>query len=286
MDYTTNQFDDDVNVRLNEPVDTDEGLIQKEGTNAEMINVQQGNENPEITLNQVIEDAHVTLSTVTKKTEVPMHKLVTTLEKEVDELKKDEPFNTQVIALVDEHLDSRLGATRDEFMNYLSASITTRITEQCNIQLPQILPKEVSNFAPPEIKRMVTESLEHAVLAKESSQPKSTYEAAALLTKLELKKILIDKMDESQSYLTDAEHRECYDGLIKSYDLDKSLFSTYDKVKSVYAEEPEFEVADSDMPQDQEENQGNDDEEPKRKIASKREWVTKSKQHEEPTDPD
>ncbi|GKB20248.1 hypothetical protein Tco_0854171 [Tanacetum coccineum] len=39
-------------------------------------------------------------------------------------------------------------------------------------------------------------------------------------------------MDESQSYLTALEHRECYDGLIKSYDLDKSLFSTYDKVYS------------------------------------------------------
>ncbi|GJS92377.1 hypothetical protein Tco_0799345 [Tanacetum coccineum] len=29
MDYTTNQFDDDVDVRLNEPVNTDEGFIQK-----------------------------------------------------------------------------------------------------------------------------------------------------------------------------------------------------------------------------------------------------------------
>ncbi|GKE43411.1 hypothetical protein Tco_1470695 [Tanacetum coccineum] len=37
-------------------------------------------------------------------------------------------------------------------------------------------------------------------------------------------------MDESQSNLTVAEHRECYDGLIKSYDLDQCLFSTYDKV--------------------------------------------------------
>nr|GEU88110.1 retrovirus-related Pol polyprotein from transposon TNT 1-94 [Tanacetum cinerariifolium] len=70
MDYATNQFDDDVNVRLNEPIDTDEGLIQKEGTDAKMTNVQQGNENPEITLNQVIEDAHVTLSTISLKTEV------------------------------------------------------------------------------------------------------------------------------------------------------------------------------------------------------------------------
>ncbi|GJZ99987.1 hypothetical protein Tco_0672538 [Tanacetum coccineum] len=45
-------------------------------------------------------------------------------------------------------------------------------------------------------------SMTHAVLAKEYSQPKSTYEAASLLTEFELKKILIDKMDESQSYLT------------------------------------------------------------------------------------
>ncbi|GJT52718.1 hypothetical protein Tco_0978875 [Tanacetum coccineum] len=71
MNYTTNQFDDDVDVWLNEPVNTDEGLIQKEGTDAEMINVQQGNENPEITINQVIKDAHVTIYTVPKKTEAP-----------------------------------------------------------------------------------------------------------------------------------------------------------------------------------------------------------------------
>ncbi|GJU15161.1 hypothetical protein Tco_1143127 [Tanacetum coccineum] len=72
MDYTTNQFDDNVDVRLNEPVNTDEGFILKEGTNAEMINVQQGNENPKIIINQVIEDAHVTISTVPKKIEVPV----------------------------------------------------------------------------------------------------------------------------------------------------------------------------------------------------------------------
>ncbi|GJV53245.1 hypothetical protein Tco_1448986 [Tanacetum coccineum] len=199
---------------------------------------------------------------------------VTKLEKDVSELKKDDPLKTQVTALVDDHLDARLGATRDEFMNYLSALIT-------------------------------------AILAKESSQPQSSYKAAATLTKFELKKILIDKMDKSESYLAAHEHRECYEGLIKSYDLDKNLFSTYDKVyslkrsqkdkdkdedpsagsdrrlkkrktskdaeptkgpkakesqsgsskgtksqpkssrKSVQSEEPEFEVADSDMPQDQ-----------------------------------
>nr|GEW68445.1 hypothetical protein [Tanacetum cinerariifolium] len=339
----------------------------KEGTDAEMIDVQQGNENLEITLNQVIEDANVTISTVAKKTEVPVTssshsselaskflnfldipytyaEIVSLVDVHVHH--EDDLLNTQVTALVDEHLDSRLGATREEFMSYLSASITSRIREQVKIQLSHILPKEVSNFAHPVIKSMVTESLEHAVLAKESSQPHSIYEAAALITEFELKKILIEKIDESQSYLTAIEHIECYDGLIKSYDLYKSLFSTYDKVyslkrsrkdkdkdkdpfagsdrglkkgktskdveptkgpktkesksgsskgtksqskysrKSVHAAEPEFEVANSDMPQDQEENLGNNDEEPKRKVASNRNWFINLKQPQEPTDLD
>ncbi|GJT84240.1 hypothetical protein Tco_1058582 [Tanacetum coccineum] len=155
-----------------------------------MTNIQQGNENLEITLDQVIEDAHVTISTVAKKTKVPVtssshssnlaakflnfadiptteaeivspmdvpvhHEVpsatnpqsalpdfssvfqfnnrVSALEKEVSKLRKDDPLNTQVTALVDEHLESRLGATKDEFMNYLMASITARITEQVKI---------------------------------------------------------------------------------------------------------------------------------------------------------
>ncbi|GKE23879.1 hypothetical protein Tco_1435391 [Tanacetum coccineum] len=49
---------------------------------------------------------------------------------------EDDPLKTQVTALVDEHLDARLGATTDEFMNYLSASITARITEQVKNQQP------------------------------------------------------------------------------------------------------------------------------------------------------
>ncbi|GKF95601.1 hypothetical protein Tco_0288336, partial [Tanacetum coccineum] len=70
MDYTTSLLYDDVDIRLNEPVDTDKELVQEEGTDAAMTNVQQGNENPKIS--QVIEDAHVTLSTVPQKTEVPV----------------------------------------------------------------------------------------------------------------------------------------------------------------------------------------------------------------------
>ncbi|GKC39309.1 hypothetical protein Tco_1051693 [Tanacetum coccineum] len=74
---------------------------------------------------------------------------VTTLEKEVVEFKKEDPHKNQVTALVDEHRDASLGATREEFTNFLSASLTERITEQVKNQLPQILPEEVSKFLPP-----------------------------------------------------------------------------------------------------------------------------------------
>ncbi|GJV89274.1 hypothetical protein Tco_1533212 [Tanacetum coccineum] len=414
IDYTTSQLYDDVDIRLNEQVDTDKGFVQKEGSDATMTNVQQWIENPEIL--QVIEDAHVTLLTVLQKTEVPVtssshssdlvakflnfsdiphtdaeivspmdvhvhHEVAsqqtptlltvsvsvisnsspvfstvipqslpsftpppqqststppptteatnpsfiplnfasifqfnntfTTLENEVAGLKKD-PLHTQVTALVNDHLDARLGATRDEFMNFLSTSLTTRITEQVQNQLPQILPEEVSNSPPPPvIQKMVKESLEDAVLAKESSQPQSSYEAAATLTEFELKKILIDKIDKMYSLKRSRKDKDKYED--PSARLDRRLkkrktskdatpetcpkaiesqsgSSQRDKSqskssgKSVQSEEPEFEVADLKMSQDQEENSGKDDEEPNEKVASKRDWFTKPTQPQEPTD--
>ncbi|GJT72770.1 hypothetical protein Tco_1032056 [Tanacetum coccineum] len=152
---------------------------------------------------------------------------ITALEKEVAELKKD-PLHTQVTTLVDEHLNTRLGETRDEFMKFLSESLTTRMKEQVKDQLPQILPKEVSNFAPPVIEKLIKESRDEVTLAKVSSQPQSTYETASTLTEFELRKILLDKMEKSESYLTAPEHRDCYDGLKKYYALEKDCFYSYD----------------------------------------------------------
>ncbi|GJY83104.1 hypothetical protein Tco_0496480 [Tanacetum coccineum] len=72
MDDTTDQFDDDADARLEEPTETATGIVQGEGNDTEMTEAQQGNENLETTQEQVVEDAHVTISTVLKKTEVPV----------------------------------------------------------------------------------------------------------------------------------------------------------------------------------------------------------------------
>ncbi|GKF05350.1 hypothetical protein Tco_0036018 [Tanacetum coccineum] len=83
------------------------------------------------TINLLYDDVDVRLNE-------PVHadEGVSALEKAVSELREEDPLKTQVTALVDEHIESSLGAIRDEFMNYLSASITARITVQVKIQLP------------------------------------------------------------------------------------------------------------------------------------------------------
>ncbi|GJY23464.1 hypothetical protein Tco_0397122 [Tanacetum coccineum] len=323
-DDTTDQFDDDADARLEEPTETATGIVQGEGTDAEMTKSQQGNENLETTQEQVVEDAHVTISTVTKRTEVPVTSfsrwIISALEKEVAELKKD-PLHTQVMSLVDEHLDTSLGETREEFMKFLSESFTARIKEQ-----------------------LFHETHDEVTLAKASSQPQSTYEAASTLTEFELKKILLDKMEKSESYLTAPEHQECYDGLKKSYALDQDFFYSYDVYtlkrgrkdkdkdedpsagsdrglkrrktskdveptidpkkkystsgsskgtksqqrssgKSVQSEEPVFEVADSDMPQDQEGDMGDNEDEPRKETSSRSDWFKKPTPVQELTDP-
>ncbi|GJR66710.1 hypothetical protein Tco_0012775 [Tanacetum coccineum] len=181
------------------------------------------------------------------------------------------------------------------------------------------MPQEVSNFAPPVIEKLIKESCDEVTLVKVSSQPQSTYEAASTLTEFELKKILLDKMQKSDSYLTVPEHQDCYDGLKKYYALDKDFFYSYDKRKlskdvepttelkkkdstsgsskgtksqpksfgkSVQSEEPVFEVADLDLPQDQEGNLGDNKDEPRNETASRHDWFKKTTPPQEPTNPD
>ncbi|GJX49170.1 hypothetical protein Tco_0276015 [Tanacetum coccineum] len=196
MDYTTNQFDDDVNVRLNEPVTTDEGFIQKEGTDAEMTNVQQGNE------------------TNTPHTDA---KIISPMDVHVHHESYD--------------LDKSLFSTYDKVYS---------------------------------LKRS----------RKDKDKDKDPFAGSDQ----GLKKRKTSKDAESTKGLKSKESKSGSSKGTKS-----QLTSSG---KSVHAEEPEFEVADYDMPQDQEGNIGNDDEEPKGKVASKRDWFTKPKRPQKPTNLD
>ncbi|GJZ87106.1 hypothetical protein Tco_0658716 [Tanacetum coccineum] len=116
---------------------------------------------------------------------------------------------------------------KKRYIDLIEKSVKDIIKDEVKTHLPQILPQAVSDFATPVIQSTMTESLENVVLAKSYSQPQSTYEAAASLTEFELKKLLIDKMEKSQSNLIADEHKELYKALVKSYKLDKDLFESY-----------------------------------------------------------
>ncbi|GKC34810.1 hypothetical protein Tco_1047194, partial [Tanacetum coccineum] len=57
-------------------------------------------------------------------------------------------------------------------------------------------------------------------------------------------------------------------------------------IKSVQSKEPVFEVADLDMPQDQEGNMGDNKDELRKETAFRRDWFKKPTPPQEPTDPD
>ncbi|GKA24573.1 hypothetical protein Tco_0710606 [Tanacetum coccineum] len=274
----SNDSDDEDEVKITDKAEADDETIQKEVTNAELTNIQQGNENPEIS--QVIEDAHVshfilystiipqslpsfnpppqqsistpppTIEATNPQSAIPgfasvfqFNNRVSALEKDVSELKKDDPLKTQVTALVDEHLYAILKATRYEFMSYLSAFITTRITEKVKIQLPQILPKEVSNFAPLEIQRMVTKSLEEAVLAKESSSNHQSIHIEGDKDKDEDPSTGSDRGLKKRKTSKDAEQTKGLKAKESQSGLSKGTQSqSKSSGKSVQSEEPEFET--------------------------------------------
>nr|GEW14620.1 hypothetical protein [Tanacetum cinerariifolium]GEW40464.1 hypothetical protein [Tanacetum cinerariifolium] len=302
MDYTTSQLYDDVDIRLHEPVDADEGFIQKEGIDAEITNtevlVNSSSHLSDLASKLLIfldiphTDAEiVSPMDVYVHHEVPSQQKPTLLIVHVSVITDSSPTYSTVIL---QALPSFTPPPQQ------STPITPPTTEAT--VPPSILP----NFASSKcltfslvIQIMVTKSLKHANLAKESSQPRSSYEAAASFTEFKLKKNLIDKIDKSESYLAGLEHRRSRtdkdkdkdpstgsDRWLKKRETSKDAEPTKgpkakesqfgsskgtqsqskSSRKSIQSEEPEFEVADSYMLQDQKENPGNDDEEPKEKT--------------------
>ncbi|GJT41322.1 retrovirus-related pol polyprotein from transposon TNT 1-94 [Tanacetum coccineum] len=119
---------------------------------------------------------------------------------------------------------------RKLYIDVVEKSVKHIIKDEVKSLLPQILPKVVLDFATPVIQRTITKSLENVILVKFSSQPKSTYEAVTSLTKFELKKILLDKLEISKSYRAAEDHKNLYDALVKYDHLDKDLFGLYGKL--------------------------------------------------------
>ncbi|GJU50908.1 hypothetical protein Tco_1220463 [Tanacetum coccineum] len=86
--------------------------------------------------------------------------------------------------------------------------------------------KEVSKITP-KIEKLVNEQLESEVLVRSSKKAKTSHVVAANLSELELKKILIDKMEANNSINRSDIQRQLYQALVDAYEADKILLDTY-----------------------------------------------------------
>ncbi|GJS61918.1 hypothetical protein Tco_0656702 [Tanacetum coccineum] len=157
IDYTTSQLYDDVDIRLNEPVDTDKGFVQEECIDAAMSNIQQGNENLKIV--QVIEDAHVTLCTVPRKTKV----LVTSSSHSSDLAAKFLNFSdiphtdAEIVSPMDVHVYHEVPSKQTHTLLTVPVSVITDSSPLYSTVIPQSfpsftpLPQQSTSTPPPTI---------------------------------------------------------------------------------------------------------------------------------------
>ncbi|GKD10221.1 hypothetical protein Tco_1189906 [Tanacetum coccineum] len=80
------------------------------------------------------------------------------------------------------------------------------------------------------VEKYVTETLGVEVLVRSTNQPQTSYAVAASLSEFELKKILIDKIEENKSMNRSDIQKNLYNTLIESYNSDKDLFASFGDV--------------------------------------------------------
>nr|GEX52442.1 hypothetical protein [Tanacetum cinerariifolium] len=120
-----------------------------------------------------------------------------------------------------EEFEKKSQVGKKRYIDLIEKSLKDIIKDEVNSQLPNILPKEVSDYATPVIQSTITKSLKNVVLAKCSSQPKYTYEAAA-------------SVEYEHVALASTCHRETAAAIRKSARIGRILKNLLDKVSQLH----------------------------------------------------
>nr|GEU44032.1 integrase, catalytic region, zinc finger, CCHC-type, peptidase aspartic, catalytic [Tanacetum cinerariifolium] len=121
---------------------------------------------------------------------------------------------SSILGIVERYMDQRM----NEAVKNIQKIIKEQVKEQVKAQVSKILPK---------IEKTVNEQLEAEVLTQSSNSSKTSYFVAADLSKLELKKILIEKMESNKSIHRSDEQRNLYKALVDAYECDKIILDAY-----------------------------------------------------------
>ncbi|GKD40592.1 hypothetical protein Tco_1260799, partial [Tanacetum coccineum] len=140
--------------------------------------------------------------------------------------KMNEAVKTTV-QLQSDRLRDEAQAENEDFLNKLDDNIKKIIKdqdkEQVKAQVSKILPR---------IEKTVNEQLEAEVMTRSYNESKTSHAVAANLSELELKKILIDKMERNKSIHRLNEQKNLYNALVEAYESDKLILETYGETVS------------------------------------------------------
>ncbi|GJY83335.1 hypothetical protein Tco_0496711, partial [Tanacetum coccineum] len=126
------------------------------------------------------------------------------------------------VQLQSNRLREEAQAENEDFINKIDDNIKKiikdQVKQQIKAQVFKILPK---------IEKTVNEQLEAEVLTCSSKESKTSHAVAANLFELELKKILIDKIESNKSIHRSDEQNNLYKALVDAYESDKLILDTY-----------------------------------------------------------
>nr|GEV36766.1 hypothetical protein [Tanacetum cinerariifolium] len=122
-----------------------------------------------------------------------------------------------------DRLQDEAQAKNEEFLKKLDKNIQKIIKDQVKKQVKVQVSKILSK-----IEKTVNEQLEAEVLTRSSNSSKTSYAVAADLSEMELKKILIEKMESNKSIQRSDEQTNLYKALVNAYESDKIILDTYE----------------------------------------------------------
>nr|GEX87172.1 hypothetical protein [Tanacetum cinerariifolium] len=137
----------------------------------------------------------------------------------------DQQMNEEVKAAIQiqsDRLQDEAQAENEEFLKNINENIQKiikgQVKKQVKAQVSKILPN---------IEKTVNEQLAAEVLTRSSNSSKTSYAVVADLSEMELKKILIEKMESNKSIHRSDEQRNLHKALVEAYESDKIILETY-----------------------------------------------------------
>nr|GEU91304.1 hypothetical protein [Tanacetum cinerariifolium] len=128
------------------------------------------------------------------------------------------------VQIQSDHLRDEAQRDNDEFLKIVDENMKKIIKEQFKVQVKVQVLKIL-----PRVEQAVNEQLEAKVLTRSSHSSRTSYPVDADLSEMELKKILIQKIEGNKAIQRSDEQRNLYKALVDAYESDKIILDIYEE---------------------------------------------------------